>query len=101
MLEILISPETISVGSSPLVTVGYLLQLVVSLGIVVGLIYVSAKFLLPKLQLPSSGSMIQVLDRVGIEPQVSAYVISAYGKTYLVAVSNKNVTLIDKLEGGS
>lgn len=101
MLEIILSPEVMSVSRSPLVTVGYIIQLIFSLAIVVGLIFFASKYLLPKLQLPSSGKLIQVVDRIGLEPQVSAYIILADGKQYLIAVSNKNVTFIDKIEGGS
>jgi len=101
MLEVLISPETMPVGSSPLVTAGYIFQLLISLAVVIGLIYFSAKYLFPKLQMPSKGQMIQVLDRVGLEPQVSAYVLTSLGNTYIVLVSNKSATLIDKIESGS
>jgi flagellar biogenesis protein FliO len=100
MFEILISPEVMPAGSH-LITVGYIFQLIISLAVVIGLIYFSAKYLFPKLQLPSHGQTIQILDRVGIEPQVSAYIISAYDKSYLIVVSNKGVTLLDKLESGS
>jgi len=100
MLEILVSPEVLPVAS-PLVTIGYVFQLIISLAIVIGLIYFSAKYLFPRLQLPSQGKFIQILDRIGLEPQVSAYIISANDKSYLIVVSNKGVTLIDKLESGS
>jgi len=99
MLEILVSPEVLTVGRSPLVTVGYIFQLILSLAIVIGLIFISAKYLLPRLSLPSQGKLIQILDRTGLEPQVSAYIISAYGKSYLIVVSNKSVALIDKISG--
>jgi flagellar biogenesis protein FliO len=100
MLEILVSPEVTPAGS-PLVTAGYIFQLIISLAIVIGLIYFTAKYLFPKLQLPSQGKSIQILDRIGLEPQVSAYIISAHDKSYFIVVSNKGVTLIDKLESGS
>ncbi len=88
-------------AAQPLFTLGYILQLIVSLAVVIGLIYFSAKYLFPKLQIPSQGRSIQVLDRIGIEPQVSAYIISAQDKAYFIIVSNKGVTLIDKLESRS
>ncbi len=100
MLEILISPEVLPAGSR-LITIGYIFQLIISLAVVIGLIYFSAKYLFPKLQLPSQGKLIQIVDRIGLEPQVCAYIISAYDKSYLIVVSNKSVTLIDKLESGS
>ena len=104
MLEILVSPMIVSsmevppIGGSPLVTVGYIFQLIFSLAIVIGLIYFAAKYILPKIQIPSTGKMIEVKDRIGLEPQVSAYIISVQGRSYLIAVSAKGVTLIDKLE---
>ncbi len=107
MLEILISPmiassaEAMPVSGSPLVTVGYIFQLIISLAVVIGLIYFSARYILPKIQLPSTGRMIEIKDRIGLEPQVSAYIISAQGKSYLIVVSAKGVTLIDKLENGA
>jgi flagellar biogenesis protein FliO len=102
IFELLISPETTAmVGRSPLVTVGYIFQLLISMAIVIGLIYFSAKYVLPKIQLPSTGKMIEIKDRIGLEPQVSAYVISALGKTYLIAVSAKGVTLLDSFEEGA
>ena len=82
-------------------TIGYVFQLILSLAIVIGIIYFSAKYLFPKLQLPSQGKLIQVVDRIGLEPQVSAYIISVHEKSYLIVVSQKGVTLIDKLESGS
>lgn len=100
MLAILASPEVMP-AASPLVTIGYIFQLILSLAIVIGLIYFSAKYLFPKLQLPSQGKLIQIVDRIGLEPQVSAYIISANEKSYLIVVSQKCVTLIDKLESGS
>lgn len=101
MLETLITPEVITVGRSPLITFGYIVQLLVSLAIVVGLIYFAAKYLTPKLNLGSTGQMIKIKDRIFLEPQVSAYIISAQDMNYLIVVSNKGVTLIDKLESGS
>ena len=101
MFEILVSAESAVPAAQPLFTIGYIFQLIISLAIVIGLIYFSAKYLFPKLQRPSHGQTIQILDRVGIEPQVSAYIISAYDKSYLIVVSNKGVTLLDKLESGS
>lgn len=100
MLEILVSPEVLPAGSR-LVTVGYIFQLIISLAVVIGLIYFSAKYLFPRLQLPSQGKLIEIVDRIGLEPQVSAYIISANGKSYLIVVGRQGVTLIDKLESGS
>jgi flagellar biogenesis protein FliO len=101
MLELIVSPEAAVIVRSPLITIGYIFQLIVSLSIVIGLIFFSAKYILPKIQLPSHGKMIEIVDRIGLEPQVSVYVIRYMEDRYLLAVSNKNVTLIEKLESGS
>jgi hypothetical protein len=102
MLELLIaSPEVMNVGRSPLITVGYIFQLLISFGIVIGLIFFAAKYILPKVQLPSAGRSLEILDRLGLEPSVTTYVIAWNEKKYLVIVSNKSATLIDKLESGS
>lgn len=100
MLEILISPEAVTVARSPLVSAGYILQLIISLAIVLGLIYLSAKYILPKIQLPAGDRTINIVDRIGLEPQVTSYIISARGNSYLIVVSNKGATLIDKFEDG-
>ena len=101
MLELILSPEAAVIVRSPLITVGYIFQLIVSLSIVIGLILFSTKYILPKIQLPSHGKMLGIVDRIGLEPQVSVYIISYMENQYLLAVSIKNVTLIEKLESGS
>jgi flagellar biogenesis protein FliO len=98
MFEILVSPEVLAVTRSPLISLGYIFQLIISFAIVIGLIYFSAKYILPKMQLPAGERTIEITDRIGLEPQVTSYIISAKGKSYLIVVSNKGVTLIDKLE---
>lgn len=83
---------------TPIITFAYLMQLFFSLLIVFGLIYITAKFVLPKFKIDSSGKFIRVIDRVTIEPQVSTYILKAGRSQYLIGVSNKNITLIDKIE---
>jgi hypothetical protein len=65
---------------------------------VIGLIYVTSKYLLPKLQVKTQGKIVEVLERVGLEPQVTAYVLRIKRSCWLVVVSNKQVTKIDKIE---
>jgi flagellar biogenesis protein FliO len=91
------TPEALVLQSSPIMTAGYLMQVLVSLAIVVGLIYVIARFFLPKLKAPGSGRLIQVLDRVLIEPQVAAYIIKVGRQSWLIAAGGKNVTKIADL----
>ena len=92
------TPEALVLQSSPIITVGYVMQVLISLAIVVALIYVIARFLLPKLRVTGSGRLIQVIDRVLIEPQVAAYIIRVGKKSWLVVSSNKNVEKIAEIE---
>ena len=89
--------EAPSFSSSPLVTVGYVIQLLLSLLVVFLLIYVSAKYLLPKLQPKSRSRYLEVLDRLVMEPQVTAYVLKFRSKSWVVVISNKQVTRLDAI----
>jgi flagellar biogenesis protein FliO len=92
------TPEALVLQSSPIITAGYVMQVIFSLAIVVALIYAIARFLLPKLKTGGAGRLIQVVDRVLIEPQVAAYVLKAGKKSWLIVSSNKNVAKIAELE---
>ncbi len=92
--------EAISLAKTPVFTFGYIMQVLISLVVVICLIYLMAKYLLPMLQVSPQGKNIQITERVGIEPQVTAYTIKAGGFNYLVIISNKNATLIDKFKEG-
>lgn len=87
------------VSSSPMITIGYVVQLFFSLVIVIGLIYITAKFLLPKIKTSTKSTFISVVDKIVIEPQVSTYIIKVKNSAWLIVISNKQVTKIDKLEG--
>lgn len=91
------TPEALVLQSSPIVTVGYVMQTIISLAIVIGLIYVIARFLLPKMRVSGAGRLVQVVDRVLIEPQVAAYIIKVGKRSWLVAASSKNVAKIADL----
>ena len=93
--------EALTLHQTPIVTFGYIIQVLLSLAIVIGFIYVAAKYLLPRLQqIVPKGKLMQVTDRMGLEPQVTVYSLKIESYTYLLAVSNKNVTLIDKFKEG-
>ncbi|HVN67704.1 MAG TPA: hypothetical protein VMT55_04960 [Candidatus Sulfotelmatobacter sp.] len=86
---------------SPIVTFGYVVQVVFSLAIVLALIYFSAKLLLPRLRGPVKGSLIQIVDRVYLEPQVASYVLKVGRRSWLIVASSKNVEKIAELEAES
>lgn len=89
--------ETLKLQSTPIITFGYLVQVVLSLAIVLGLIYLISKYVLPRLQVTPRGKLLEVVDRIGLEPGVSTYMVKIKSKVYVLAVSSKNVELIDKL----
>lgn len=99
-LSLNLSSESLSLNQTPIMTFGYIMQVLFSLLIVIGIIYVASKYLLPKLQFKSKGALLELEDRIGLEPQVSAYVIKRKDKKWLIVVSNKNVAVVDKLEEG-
>jgi len=92
------SSEALVLQSSPIVTVGYVMQVLLSLAVVIAFIYVIAKYILPRMKVTSPGNLIQVVDRVMLEPQVTAYVLKVKKNSWLVVTSSKSVTRIDKIE---
>jgi flagellar biogenesis protein FliO len=92
--------EALALNRTPVATFGYIVQVAISLAIVLGLIYLTSRYILPRLQVNPKGKLLEVLDRVGLEPQVTAYVLKFKKNIYVVGVSNKNVSLIDKQKEG-
>jgi flagellar biogenesis protein FliO len=92
------SPEPLVLQHSPIITLGYVMQVLISLGIVLALIYLVAKYVLPKMKVNAPGRLIQVLDRVFIEPQVSACILKVGKKAWLVVTSSKQVEKISEIE---
>jgi len=90
--------EALVLQKTPIVTFGYIIQVALSLAIVLALIYICAKYLLPRLKLTPKGNTFEVTDRMGLEPQVTLYRIKSNKTEYVVAVSSKNVALLDKIE---
>ncbi|MBI5399460.1 FliO/MopB family protein [Candidatus Saganbacteria bacterium] len=90
--------EALTFQHTPVITFGYIVQLIFSLVVVLTLIYLIAKYLMPRLKLNPNGKLIQVLDRAFLEPQVSAYLLKVGKNVWLVAASQKRITKIDKLE---
>ncbi|MFC1560087.1 hypothetical protein ACFLZ2_03040 [Candidatus Margulisiibacteriota bacterium] len=94
----MISPEALTLKSSPIITVSYLFQLFISLLIVFGLMYMVTKYVIPKIKVTTQSKHIQVIDKVGLEPQVAAYILKVKDSSWLVVVSNKNASVVSKLE---
>ena len=61
----------------------------------------TGRYVLPKFKVGGGTGLIKVLDRNVLEPQVTAYVLQVEGKKYFVVVTNKQATLVDRLEDKS
>ena len=90
--------EALALKSSPVITFGYIFQLFLSLLIVIGLVYITGRYVLPRFKVGGVTGLIEVLDRNVLEPQVTAYVLRFHGKKYFITVTNKQVTVVDRLE---
>lgn len=80
-----------------------LVQTLLALGLVCGLAYVLFRWVLPRLQHVSGmgGSMVRIVDRVGLDARKSLYVIEVAGRWLLVASSEAGVQLISELDATS
>jgi flagellar biogenesis protein FliO len=92
------TPEALTLQTSPIITFGYVMQIIFSLAVIVAFIYVIGRFVLPKLKITPTGKIIQVVDRAFLEPQVSAWILKVGKKAWLVVISNKQVAKIDEVE---
>ena len=89
--------EALAFQQPAVLSAGAIFQGIVSLAIVLAVIWVIAKYLLQKLKIPSSSKIIQIVDRVYLEPQVTSYILKAGCDSWLVVVSNKQIAKIDKV----
>lgn len=92
------SSEALVLQSTPIITAGYVMQVVLSLLIVIAFIYVIARFVLPRFKITTPGRLIQVADRVYLEPGVTAYILRVGKRSWLVATSSKNIETISEIE---
>lgn len=99
--DFFLSPEATAAvpATSTVFSIGYIIQLLFSLLVVFGFLYVTAKYFLPKIKTNSKSEHITIVDKLSIEPQVSLYIVKAAKSSWLISVSNKSVALIDKFEG--
>ena len=92
------STEALTFKSTPIITSGYIFQLIISLLIVFGLMYLISKYILPKIKVSTKGRYIEIIDKVGLEPQVTAYILKIKDVSWLIVISNKNISTVSKLE---
>ena len=92
------SLEALALQRTPIITFGYIMQVFFSLLIVLALIYFIAKYLLPRMKLSNTGKLIKIIERVYLEPQVTAYLLSVGKSAWLVVISSKQIAKIDKVD---
>ncbi|MFH1541653.1 MAG: hypothetical protein ABIE84_00995 [bacterium] len=90
--------EALVLQSTPIITFGYIMQVFFSLLVILALLYITGRYFLPRIKTAGKGKMIEIVDRVYLEPQVYAYVIKVGKDSWFVMSGNKQVTRIDKLE---
>ncbi|PIS29411.1 hypothetical protein COT42_05530 [Candidatus Saganbacteria bacterium CG08_land_8_20_14_0_20_45_16] len=90
--------EALAFQTAPVVTFGYLAQVVFSLLVVLALIVLAAKYLMPRFKINPSGKTIQIVERVFLEPQVSLCLVKVEGKRWLIGLGNKQLFKIDRLD---
>lgn len=74
------------------------LQVFFSLLLVLFLIYVSARYLLPRLSpLASNKRYVQIIEKVPLESQVTLYLVKVGSQTWLIGVGHKQVQLISSV----
>ncbi|MFC1571477.1 flagellar biosynthetic protein FliO [Candidatus Margulisiibacteriota bacterium] len=92
------TPEALALQRTPIITFGYVMQVFFSLLVVLAFIYLIGRYVLPRLKVASTGKLIKILDRVYLEPQISAYILQVGKSAWLVVTSSKQVTRIDKID---
>ena len=76
-----------------------LLETMLALGLVCGLAYLVFRFALPRLSTVRSGnSMVRVVDRVGLDPRKSLYVVEVAGRWLLIGASEAGVHIVSELD---
>jgi flagellar protein FliO/FliZ len=79
-----------------------LLETMLALGVVCGLAYLVFRFALPRLSTArSANSMVRVVDRVGLDPRKSLYVVEVAGRWLLIGASEAGVHLVSELDAKS
>ncbi|MBX5482234.1 MAG: flagellar biosynthetic protein FliO [Myxococcaceae bacterium] len=81
---------------------GTLWKMFLSLGIVIGLVYVTLNYGLRKLMgargaMLGRAALVKVVERVPLDPKRTLFVIEAAGEYLLVGGADQNLTLISKL----
>ncbi|MFN7133643.1 MAG: flagellar biosynthetic protein FliO, partial [Myxococcales bacterium] len=91
------APPPLDDGGSLL---GSLLRMVLVLGLVVGLIYLSLNVVGKRLLAlqPTGNPLLKVHDRFALEPKKSLYVVEAAGEYLLLGVGEREISLVTRLE---
>lgn len=75
------------------------MQTIMALTFVCGLAYLIFRVILPRLSVGfSSGNMVRVIDRIGLEARKNLYVVEVAGRWLLISASDSGVQLIAELD---
>ena len=74
-------------------------ETLLALGLVCGLAYLVFRLALPRLTtIRAANSMVRVVDRVGLDPRKSLYVVEVAGRWLLVGASEAGLHLVSELD---
>ena len=93
-----VTAEALAFQATPIITFGYVVQVIISLAVIIGFIYLLGRYVLPRFKINSSGSLIKVVDLVYLDPQIGAYILKVGKAAWLVVASKQQVVKIDKIE---
>jgi flagellar biogenesis protein FliO len=96
--ESIVSSAELGLKTSPVISFGYVIQLIFSLLIVIGILYAGARFILPRFNLVGEKGLINILDRKFMDAQSTAYILAVGKKKWLIVIAKGQVARIDALE---
>ncbi len=77
-------------------TIGYSLQVLASLGLLAGALFLFSK-MAKRVQRHQFTGDIQVLDRKGLDQGISLVLVAVKGQEFLLGISGKDVKVLEKL----
>ena len=75
----------------------YYLRLLLSLGAVLGIIYLVGQLFKYKVAQKKSNSVLKVIDKLYLEQGVSLYLVKAWNSMWVIGVGNKEIKLIENV----
>lgn len=76
----------------------YYIKLFLSLGLILGIIYLLAYFLKTNLPQQNNVKSLKIADKIYLEHGVSLYLVKIIDNIWVIGVGNKEIKLIEKLQ---